>query len=79
MEEELIITPIPSLVATLLNKEKKKGSELTREEVEEIRDQLPCIALTPEKRKKVDERRGYDDIDPEWAWEQWREVREELI
>lgn len=78
MDDEVIITPIPSLVATLLNKEQEKGAPLTREEVEEIRDQAPAVALTPEQRRAVNERRGYDDLDPEQAWEHWQVAREEL-
>ena len=78
MEEDIIITHVPSLVATLLNKEKEKGTPLTQEDVEEIRDNAPCVAMTPEQRKAVDERRQYDDIDPEFAWEEWQIARIEL-
>ena len=78
MDAEIIITPIPSLVATLLNRERAKGSALTREEVEAITDSAPCVALTPEQRAAVDERRDYDDIDPERAWEDWQVARLEL-
>ena len=78
MDDEIIITPMPSLVATLLNRERAKGTALTREEVEEIRDQVPCVALTPDQRAAVDERRGYPDIDPERAWEDWQIARIEL-
>ena len=78
MEDRLIITHIPSLVATLLNKERAKGSPLTQEEVETIRDDAPAKVLTPEQRAAVDEGRGYDDIDPELAWEDWQVARIEL-
>lgn len=78
MSDNLIITPMPSLVATLLNKERSKGAALTREEVEYIRDSIPCVALKPEDREAVDRRRGYDDIDPETAWEDWQIARIEL-
>ena len=78
MEDRLIITPIPSLVATLLDKEREKGSALTREEVETIRDEAPARALTYEQRAAVDERRGYDDIDPDRVWEDWTIVRIDL-
>lgn len=78
MDTEIIITPIPSLVATLLNRERAKGTALTREEVKAIRDSAPCVALTPDQRAAVDAGRGYDDIDPERAWEEWQQVRVEL-
>lgn len=79
MGDRLIITHIPSLVATLLNRERAKGSPLTKEEVEAIRDGAPAQVLTPEQRAAVDERRGYDDIDPENAWEDWRAARTGLV
>lgn len=78
MEDNLIITPVPALVAVLLAREREKGAPLTREEVEEITDKAECIAMPRHARKKVDEARGYDDIDPEHAWEQWQNVRQEL-
>lgn len=78
MDDEVIITHIPSLIATLLNRERTKGSPLTREEVESIRDSTPCIALTRAQRAAVNARREYDDIDPELAWEQWQIARTEL-
>jgi hypothetical protein len=78
MEEEIIITHVPSLVATLLNRERSKGEPLTEEEVIQIRDAAPCIAMTPEQRAAVDERRQYDDIVPEYAWEEWQVARIEL-
>lgn len=79
MGDRLIITHIPSLVATLLNKERAKGAPLTQEEVETIRDAALAKVLTPEQRAAVDEGRGYDDIDPEQAWEDWQIARLELI
>lgn len=77
--EELIIYPVPSLVATLLNRERAKGSPLTEQEVIEIRDACPAIALRPEDVRKIEERRGYKDIDPENCWEEWQEARKDLI
>lgn len=67
-EENLIIYPIPSLVATLLNREKAKGAPLTEEEVIAIRDAAPSVALTRDQVAQVEERRGYLDIDPENCW-----------
>ncbi|WP_197504283.1 MULTISPECIES: hypothetical protein [unclassified Mesorhizobium] len=75
---ELIIYPMPSLVATLLNRERAKGSPLTEEEVIQIRDSCPAIALTREDARRMDESRGYLDIDPENCWVEWQRVRLEL-
>ncbi len=79
MEDDLIFTPVPALVAVLLAKEKEKGEPLTREEVESIRDHAECIAMPRDVRAQVDETRGYRDIDPESAWEQWLEMRKDLV
>jgi hypothetical protein len=76
--EELIIYPVPSLVATLLNRERAKGDPLTEQEVIAIRDACPSIALAPEDVRKIDERRGYKDIDPEKCWAEWQRVRSDL-
>ncbi len=77
--EELVIYCVPSLVATLLNREQAKGSPLTEEEVIQIRDGCPAIALRPETAKEMDEKRGYKDINPDYCWEEWQEARKELI
>ena len=78
MDDDLIITPVPALVAVLLAKEEEKGSPLTKEEVEEITDKAECIAMPRHARESVDESRGYDDLDPEQAWEQWQRMRKDL-
>ena len=78
MSDDLIIYPIPSLVATLLNRENAKGFPLTEEEVIAIRDAAPSVTMTREDAAKVDERRGYLDIDPENCWAEWQRVRVEL-
>jgi nitrogen-specific signal transduction histidine kinase len=75
MNDGLVITPVPSLVATLLHEERKKGAPLTQHEVEVIRDQAPSIVMTRAQRAAVDEARGYLDIDPESVWESWRSAR----
>ena len=63
--EELILYFVPSLVATLLNREKADGRPLTEAEVLAIRDTCPCIAMRVEEARQVTELRGYEDIDPE--------------
>lgn len=74
----LVIYPVPSLVATLLNREKTKGSPLTEEEVIQIRDNCGAIAVPFDVAQQMDESRGYRDIDPENCWEEWQQARKEL-
>jgi len=78
MDSEIIITHIPSLVATLQNQEQANGAPLTREDVEAIRDGAPCVALTRYQRTAVDDGRGYGDIDSERAWDDWQVDRLDL-
>ncbi len=73
--EKLIVFCIPSLVATLLSREREKGSALTEEEVIGIRDHAPAKRLTLAEARAVEDRRGYQDIDPERCWEEWQQVR----
>jgi hypothetical protein len=77
--ENLVIYCVPSLVATLLNRERAKGSPLTEKEVLQIRDACPAIAVRPETAKEMDEKRGYKDINPDYCWEQWLKARKELM
>jgi len=77
--DQLVIYPMPSLVATLLNRERAKGSPLTEAEANEIRDSCPSVAVPIDVAEKIDAKRGYKDIDPERCWEQWQEARKSLV
>lgn len=76
--DDLVIYPVPSLIALLLNREHAKGSPLTEEEVLRIRDNCEAIAVPPDVAREMDRERGYVDIDPEHCWEEWQTAREEL-
>jgi hypothetical protein len=71
----LVLYPMPSLVATLLNRERAKGTALTEAEVLEIRNSCPTVAVPVDVAEKMDAERGYKDIEPEKCWEQWQDVR----
>ncbi len=71
-QEELLIVPVPSLVATLVAEEREKGAPLTEEEVLRTRDNSPAIALYASIAKELAEERGYDDLDPENIWNEWQ-------
>jgi hypothetical protein len=78
-EDRLIMVVMPSLVSLLWRREKEKGSPLTEQEVLEIRDTAPAIALPPEGLAAVEEGRGYRDIDPNNCWPEWQRSRLELL
>jgi hypothetical protein len=77
-DEEVILVHVPTLVAVLINAEEKKGSALTQQEVLDIRDSSQCIAMPIDVAEKVADERGYSDIDPENAWNEWQNIRLEL-
>jgi len=78
-KEELIIAPVPALVAVLLRLEQEKGSPLTEAEVIAARDGAACIAMPRHAYEAVTAARGYDDINPESAWEEWQRIRATLV
>lgn len=72
---ELVMTFIPSLAAILTALEQKRGKPLTKKEVEHARDEGACIAMEPRDAQRMERERGYADLDPELAWEQWKTLR----
>lgn len=68
MEQEMGLVFMPSLIAVLLNAQKKKGTLLTQEEVEDIRDSSVVMSMPKSLCEKMDQDRGYKDIDPEFVW-----------
>lgn len=77
-DKTLIAVPIPSLVATFLNTENEKGTPLTEDEVNTIRDNATCVMLSLEMVHGLIESRGYRDINPDQAWEHWQDVRDSM-
>lgn len=77
-EPKLIPVFIPSLVVLLVNSEREKGSPLTEAEVLAVRDKGVCMMMREEHAIALDEKRGYNDLDPERVWEQWQEARVQL-
>lgn len=67
----LEIVFIPSLLEMLTFNEKDKGSDLNEDEVWNLRDKSICMTINLEAFKKIEEERGYKDIDPENCWEDW--------
>lgn len=78
MNEDLVLVPIPSLIAILVNAAHTKGKDLTQAEVLEIRDNCVCIAMPKSTVENFEKKRGYQDINPEFAWEQWLDYKASL-
>lgn len=69
---------IPALVAILFKAEQTYGQPLSREQVLAIRDASNVVMLPKDLVAKTAADRGYEDLDPELAWEQWQEARKQL-
>jgi hypothetical protein len=74
-EPQLIPVFLPALVTLLARAEQLKGSPLTEQEVLDIRDKGVCMMLRVEHAQALAQRRGYNDLDPEHAWEDWQIAR----
>src|SRR4051794_29064975 len=77
-EERLIPVFVPALGHLLIRAEDEKGEPLTEEEVRHVRDNAPCIMMPIDDARRLDQKRGYHDIDPENCWHDWQHLRAEL-
>ncbi len=73
---ETIPVFIPALHAVLLAMEAQSDAPLTRQQVESMRDQATCIAMTARDAQRLERSRGYADLNPEHMWAQWQLVRQ---
>lgn len=71
-DDDLLLVPVPALVAVLTRLELEKGAPLTEAEVLQARDAAECIAMPRYAYEAICEQRGYRDIEPEFAWAAWR-------
>jgi hypothetical protein len=74
-QPELTPVFVPTLVSILAAAAKKSGRPLSRAEVEALRDGSPCIAMKHRDAKNMEQARGYADLNPALAWEQWEAHR----
>ncbi|MER2565741.1 MAG: hypothetical protein ABTQ32_33770 [Myxococcaceae bacterium] len=66
---------MPSLAAVLTAAEKKAGKKLTKKQVEKIRDEAPCMTMDHRDAQRLERKRGYADLEPTLAYEQWQVLR----
>jgi hypothetical protein len=71
----LVPVILPSLAAMLFAAEQREGRPLTRAEVEAIVETSPAIPMERRDAIALEQSRGYADLVPELAWEQWLIVR----
>jgi hypothetical protein len=51
---------------------------MTRDEVISIRDGGVCVMVPRSVGRKMEQSRGYRDVDPEGCWEDWNALRREF-
>ena len=71
-DEQLVSAPIPSLVSVLIRRADEKGSPLTADEVVSAAANCSAIIVTAKMRDEMARERGYYDLDPDDAWEEWQ-------
>ena len=76
--DDLVPVFMPALVVLLVHAEDKKGTPLTKDEVHAIRDSGACIMMESGVARKMDDSRGYRDIDPENCWHDWQMARRDM-
>lgn len=74
-DESLVLVFVPPLLALLQRAEELKGAPLSESEVLRIRDGAVCISMRISVAAKMEEARGYADINAENAWRQWQSFR----
>jgi Domain of unknown function (DUF4261) len=74
-QPELALVFIPALCPILMALERDSGRPLTQHEVEDTRDKAVCMAMQHRIAQQMERSRGYADLNPELAWEQWQLVR----
>jgi hypothetical protein len=62
---------MPSLRAILTAVARGSASPLDRAQVLAARDKAACMAMRHADARKLEWSRGYADLEPELAWEQW--------
>jgi hypothetical protein len=71
----LVVIPIPPLITLLQQQEALKGAALTEAEVVGIRDRAICMTMSRSRAEQLAAQRGFSDIDPSRAWEEYVRVR----
>lgn len=74
-EDTLDVLFMPSLLYLLTHTENEKGTPLTKEEVEDIRDKAICMTIARSRLRLMEEKRGFRDIDPDNCYEEWCKYR----
>jgi hypothetical protein len=73
-DDPLVPMFMPPLLTLCLMEERKKGSPLTQEDVERVRDTGICM-MVPLSHYRFKAEMSGRDLDPENAWEDWQDYK----
>src|SRR5438045_3444908 len=68
---------MPCLLTRFRQAEQKAGSPLTPVQAQEICSHAVGIMVSEDLVAKLEQRRGFRDLDPEHPWNEWQRVRAE--
>jgi hypothetical protein len=74
-EEKLFPVFMPSLLRRFREAEQESGSPLTCYQAQEIRNTAVGILLPGPIALRLEERRGFRDLDPDAFWTDWQQTR----
>ena len=77
-QEDLVPIFMPALATMLTHAEEQKGEPLSYDEVMQVRDKANCIMVKRQDALRMQESRGYRDVDPGNCWHDWQQLRREL-
>jgi hypothetical protein len=73
--QDPVPTIMPPLIALLVATENRLGRALTRAEVDALVNEAPAMAISQRHAMALERARGYADLEPRLAWDQWQIVR----
>jgi hypothetical protein len=74
-EEKMSQVFMPSLLSRFREAEAESGSPLNSKQAEEIRESAVALLLPEPAALKLEERRGFRDLDPDSFWTEWQQIR----
>ncbi|HEY3450183.1 MAG TPA: hypothetical protein VGK67_27765 [Myxococcales bacterium] len=73
--DALVPVYVPSLFDLLVTAEKKKGTPLTKDDVQGVRDSATVVMMHRDRAEEMMRTRPVADLDPDNAWDEWLKRR----
>jgi hypothetical protein len=73
------IVLVPSLASVLLAAERSNGAALEESQVLALRDGAEVMVVPQDSAARLEQGRGYRDLDPGRCWQEWQDRRREFL